>query len=181
MESNLTENRKHFFKLHKIIAWLFNFNKNEHGFSYLAALFAVTIIGITLGITGQVWSTAAKREKEAELLFRGLEIQKAIGMYYESSTNNIKSYPPSLDALVKDPRSNITRRFLRRIYDDPFTGKPDWETIKAPNGGIKGVKSTSSDEPIKKNMFSKALKGFEDRTSYSDWQFVYTPSQSRNQ
>jgi type II secretory pathway pseudopilin PulG len=51
---------------------------NRNGFTFLTAIFMVTIIGIMLGLTGQSWKTIMKREREKELLFRGSQIKEAI-------------------------------------------------------------------------------------------------------
>lgn len=148
---------------------------NDKGFTYLALLFAVTVIGITFAVGGQVWSTVVMREKEKELLLRGGEIRAAIGRYYEKSPGS-KAYPRNLVELLKDPRYPVTSRYLRRIYEDPMTGKPDWELISAPGGGIMGVKSRSSKEPYKKKDFPKELQGFEGKSKYSEWEFIYIPA-----
>ncbi len=147
------------------------------GFTYLSLLFIIIVMGLAAGGAAQVWSTSAKRDAEAELLFRGMQIRGAIGMYYEQSPG-AKAYPKTLEDLLKDPRYPAAKRYLRRLYDDPFTGKPDWEPIKAPDGGIIGVRSNSEKEPYKKKNFPQGLAGFEDRTSYRDWGFVYVPQRS---
>ena len=46
------------------------------GFTYIGLLFAVAILGITLGAVGVVWSTQIRRDKEAELLFVGDQIRQ---------------------------------------------------------------------------------------------------------
>ncbi len=150
----------------------------EGGFTFVSVLFAVTVMGIALLAASRVWTSMAAGEKEAELLFRGDQIRRAIGRYYEASPG-AKSYPPELQSLIKDPRFPAARRHLRRIYDDPFTGKPDWELIKAPGGGIMGVRSASALEPRKKRNFPLVYSEFEDRTSYGDWLFVYTPGKNQ--
>ncbi|MBI5492856.1 MAG: type II secretion system protein [Deltaproteobacteria bacterium] len=147
----------------------------NRGFTYISLLFLIAVMGITVTAAAGVWSTAARREAEEELLFRGMQIQSAIGMYYEQSPG-AKAYPRALEDLLKDNRYPVAKRYLRRLYEDPFTGKPDWEPIKAPDGGIMGVRSVSEAEPMKKKNFPRELAGFEDRGSYRDWGFVYVPS-----
>lgn len=144
------------------------------GFTFVALLFAIMIMGISLAVTGKVWSTMAHREKEAELLFRGNEIRVAIGRYYEESPG-AKSYPKTLEVLMKDTRWPVPRRYLRRPYADPFTGKADWELIKAPDGGVIGVRSRSDKKPYKRKGFPAELVGFEGSASYGGWDFIYVP------
>lgn len=146
----------------------------SRGFTYISLLFIMTVSGIALAQAGTFWSTVMRREMEEELLFRGGEIRDAIGMYYESSPG-AKSYPRNIEDLIKDTRYPVAKRYLRKIYPDPFTGKADWEMIKAADGGIMGVKSRSVKEPYKKKNFPASLKGFEEKSSYSQWEFVYFP------
>ncbi|VAV82289.1 hypothetical protein MNBD_DELTA01-20 [hydrothermal vent metagenome] len=150
------------------------YNTGEQGFTYLSLLFIIVLMGLAASVTGQVWSTTAKREKEAELLFRGTEVMRAIGSYYQLSPG-AKSYPKSLKDLLKDSRYPGTKRYLRRIYEDPFTGKADWVVIEASGGGVMGIKSRSTKKTIKKANFPAELIGFEDKTTYSGWEFRYIP------
>ncbi len=86
-------------------------------------------------------------------------------------------YPPTLDALVVDPRFQQIRRYLRKLYDDPVTGKNDWVPIMAPNGGVMGVHSLSEDTPFKQAGFSPDDNNFTGKTHYSQWEFIYQPPQ----
>jgi type II secretory pathway pseudopilin PulG len=148
--------------------------KHECGFTYISLLFVIIVIGLALGSTGQVWSTVQKREKEAELIFRGGQIRSAIERYYKMP--GIKGYPKTLEDLLKDKRQAVLTRHLRRIYEDPLTGKADWLPIKAPDGGIMGVKSRSTDETFKTKNFPPGLENLEGKTIYRQWEFVYEPA-----
>jgi len=145
----------------------------SRGFTYLTVLFIVALLGIGLALVGEVWETAAKREKEAELLFIGHEYRKAITRYYLAGKNQ---YPRELGDLLKDPRQPGTVRYLRRAYPDPLTGKPEWGIVKAPDGGIAGVHSLSDQKPLKSGNFRLRDAGFESATTYADWKFIYTPT-----
>lgn len=148
----------------------------KEGFTYLSVLFMITVMGLAAGAAGKYWSVEAQRDKEDELIFRGREIRAAIGRYYFESPG-ANSYPRSLEDLVKDPRYPVAKRYLRRVYPDPMTGEASWEIIKAPDGGIMGLRSASEAEPIKKKGFPFELKGFEDRHSYGEWLFVFVPQE----
>jgi type II secretory pathway pseudopilin PulG len=141
----------------------------QGGFTYLGLLFAIVILGITLASVGVVWSTQVRRDREAELLFVGDQFRQAIGRYQESGG----VYPHELDELVEDKRLPLARRYLRRVYADPMTGSADWELIKAPDGGIMGVASSSQQAPIKVARFRLADAAFADAKSYSAWKFIY--------
>jgi type II secretory pathway pseudopilin PulG len=141
----------------------------EQGFTYLAALFAVAILGGGLALAGEVWETSAKREKEAELLFAGNQYRKAIERYFLSGQ---QQYPRALEDLLKDRRRPGTVRYLRKLYPDPLTGKP-WGLVKAPDGGILGVHSLSEEKPLKVAGFRVRDATFEGAQKYSEWMFVH--------
>ena len=143
----------------------------QGGFTYLTALFVVTILGGGVAVIGEVWGTAAKREKETQLLFVGHEYRKAIERFYLSGPQ--RAYPRTLEDLLKDPRRPGTERYLRRLYPDPITGKNEWGLVKAPDGGILGVHSLSSEAPLRKAGFKVRDAGFERAQSYADWKFVH--------
>jgi type II secretory pathway pseudopilin PulG len=145
----------------------------SRGFTYLTVLFIVAILAAGLALTGEVWHTSAMREKEAELLHVGHQYRAAIQRYY--LTGPQRQYPRSLEDLLKDPRQPATVRYLRRLQPDPMTGK-EWAIVKAPDGGILGVHSTSEALPFKTANFKLRDRSFEGAQKYSDWQFLFQPA-----
>ena len=73
-------------------------------------LVAMTVMAIMMAAVMPAWHTIVQREKEAELVFRGEQIARAIGLYQRRFAN---APAPSLDFLVE-------QRFLRRKYKDPI-------------------------------------------------------------
>lgn len=149
--------------------------RNQGGFTYLALLFFVAIFGATTAAVGVYWSVAQKREKERELLFRGEQIRRAIASFYERTPGTVKRYPTALTDLVKDNRHLGMVRHLRRVYNDPITGKDDWGIVRAEDGGIKGVYSLSTDSVLKQVKFDLARNISDKETVYADWKFIYEP------
>lgn len=139
----------------------------SRGFTYIGLLLVVAIMGIGLSVAGEVWHLKQKRDKEEELLFVGDQFRRAIGMYYL----NAAGYPRQLEDLLKDPRYPETRRYLRRIYRDPITGRAEWGLVKSAGNAIIGVHSLSAQEPLKKTGFDLANQGFDGKTKYSEWIF----------
>jgi type II secretory pathway pseudopilin PulG len=148
--------------------------RRARGFTYIGVLILVVMMGVALAAAGEIWHTAMKREKEQELLFAGNQFRLAIDQYSAQAPGPGRRYPQSLDELLQDPRQPGVRRYLRKIYLDPMTGKPEWGLITGPNGEIFGVHSLSEAEPLKKANFPLAEEGFEGRTKYSEWVFMAT-------
>ena len=141
----------------------------EGGFTYLGLLALVVLIGLMLSAAGEVVATAARREREAQLLWVGHQYRAAIGRYWGQK----RSYPRSLKELLGDPDSPVKVRYLRSLYPDPMTNGADWVLVEAPGGGIRGVASSSKRAPMKTANFEDVDWSFADAASYRDWQFVY--------
>ena len=146
--------------------------RRARGFTYLTVLFVVAILMTGLALVGEMWESAAKREKEAELLFVGNQYRKAIERYVISGK---AQYPRTLEDLLQDPRQPSVQRYLRKLYPDPITGKSEWGFVKGPDGGIGGVYSLSEDKPLKIAGFKLRDASLEGAQKYSDWKFSFSP------
>jgi type II secretory pathway pseudopilin PulG len=91
-----------------------------------ALLIGLSIMAVLMSAALPVWSHYAKREKEAELIWRGQQYARAIGLFQRKYAN---TFPPNIDILVE-------QRFLRKKYKDPMTNE-DFQPI--PAGGMSGV------------------------------------------
>jgi type II secretory pathway pseudopilin PulG len=147
-----------------------------------ALLVALAVMAIFLTAAVPVWKTAAKREKEAELVWRAGQYVRAIMLFRRKYAN---ASPPNLDILVNE-------RFLRKKYKDPMTTDGEFQLVYAsdqqqqpglpgqnpPNkpapldprnrgaagaGGIVGVMSKSKEA---------SLRMFNGRTKYNEWAFT---------
>ena len=155
--------------------------RDASGFTYVALLAAIVILGISMGAAGKYWSFIMQREKEEELLFRGEQYRLAIERYYRALPGR-NAYPPSIEELLKDSRTPAGKRHLRQAYKDPVTGV-DFEVIRDQTKGnrITGVFSTSDKEPLKKTGFPEQHPDFENKTAYKDWKFVYASATTTGQ
>jgi type II secretory pathway pseudopilin PulG len=68
--------------------------KSADGFTYIAALMLIVVMGIMLGAAAQSWTMAMKRERETELLFRGKQIVEAIYRWQKPPTTAGRPNPP---------------------------------------------------------------------------------------
>lgn len=143
----------------------------EQGFTLLAVIFLVAVLGVGMAALGTVWETASRREKETQLLFVGDQYRRAIESYYRATPGGVKQYPRSLEDLLLDRRFPNIVRHLRRLYPDPLTGGTDWGLVKE-GEGISGVYSLSEGRPMKQGGFSKDYEVFEGAEDFVDWRFV---------
>lgn len=149
------------------------------GFTYIGLLILVAIIGVSLLGLGTLWSTEAKREKEAELLFVGDQFRRAIASYYDVvPSGQQRRFPAKLEDLVEDRRWPTVRRHLRKVYLDPITGTREWGIVRGPGETIMGVYSLSTAKPFKHARFPRAYEEFAAAASYQDWRFEYSEAQN---
>lgn len=145
--------------------------RRERGATFALLMLAVALMGITLTVAARQWKAVVQREKEAELLFRGIEIQSALAAYSAQQKKGRvvpgEIYPLTLEELTKPPKP-----VLRKAYKDPMTGE-DWAYVRDPTGRIKGVNSKSTAEPFKQSDFPPAVQHFQGLTSYSAWVFQH--------
>jgi type II secretory pathway pseudopilin PulG len=97
-------------------------------------LVAMSVMAVMLTVLMPVWNQAARREKEAELIFRGQQYARAIGLFQRKYAN---TPPPSIDVLVQE-------KFLRKKYKDPITNS-DFVPLPAAGGGVlPGARGTTT-------------------------------------
>jgi len=165
------------------------------GYAMAALLVGMTIMAVFLTIALPAWSTAAKREREAELIFRGQQYARAVALFQRKYAN---TFPPNLDILVNE-------HFLRKKYKDPMTANGEFQVLYAnqqaaaqPNaggtvpqrgqparpvtqvatggpaggqqGGIVGVASKST---------ATSLRVYDGHDKYNEWVFVATQVTNR--
>lgn len=135
--------------------------KNQAGFTYLAIIFVIAIMGVLLAEVGISWAQDGQREKERQLLFVGNQYRQAIALYYERTPGAVKRYPAKLEDLLLDERYNTSQHYLRKLYRDPITNQTQWGLVVSPEGGIMGVHSLSSKRTIKTAEFDYANRSFE--------------------
>lgn len=153
----------------------------ERGFTYLWTLALVAIMGLGIATTAEVYTTSRQRDKELELIFIGHEFRNAIERYYNASrAGGGHQYPASIEQLLRDDRFPEIRRYLRKVYLDPMTGKAEWGVVRV-GAGIVGIYSTSDRKPIKVGNFELEDVDFEGSEKYSEWKFTYLTRESANE
>ena len=95
-------------------------------------LVAMSIMAIMLTVAMPVWKHTARREKEEELVFRGMQYVHAIALFQRKTAN---AYPPNIDLLVRE-------RYLRKKYKDPITND---DFVPLPVGAAAGAGTSGRD------------------------------------
>lgn len=107
----------------------------EDGFTLIELLLVLMLVALLAGIAAPVVSSSIQRGKESTLKEDLFVMRKAIDDYYADTGR----YPEQLEVLED-------KRYLRRIPNDPFTGRIDtWELVRSSTGepyeGISDVRS----------------------------------------
>jgi hypothetical protein len=137
----------------------------------LAALAALLLLALATERVVSYASQEARREREADLLRTGAAYADAIRAYYVASPGATKRWPATVGELLNDRRFVQVKRHLREPYADPVARR-DWGLLRAPDGGIAGVYSTSAERPIRTTAMQAGELALPAASRYSDWQFA---------
>jgi type II secretory pathway pseudopilin PulG len=100
--------------------------QGERGYAMAALLVGLSVLAVLMTMALPVWTHYAKREKEEELIWRGQQYARAIGLFQRKYAN---TFPPNLQVL-------LDQKFLRKKYKDPITDD-DFQLIPV-GGGVPG-------------------------------------------
>ena len=89
--------------------------RSEQGYILLLLMLFVTIMVIAASVAAPSIAFRVKRDREEELVHRGVQYSRAIQRYVKKTGR----YPSRLE----DLENTNNMRFLRRRYKDPITGK----------------------------------------------------------
>jgi type II secretory pathway pseudopilin PulG len=111
--------------------------KREGGFALLLVFVMAAVIAITLYMEFPRLAFDTQRQKEQLLMERGQQYEIAIRRYMQRGMRggaNIAVGSP-WPAKIEDLENTNGRRFLRKRYIDPMTGKDEWRLIHV-NAGV---------------------------------------------
>jgi type II secretory pathway pseudopilin PulG len=89
--------------------------RNESGYVMLTLLLVMAMMAIFAGVIVSSITFDIKRDREEEMIHRGVQYTRAIRAYYKKFSR----YP----AKIEDLENTSQMRFLRKRYKDPLTGK----------------------------------------------------------
>ncbi|MEO7134019.1 MAG: hypothetical protein ABI024_07340 [Vicinamibacterales bacterium] len=176
--------------------------RGSRGYAMAALLVGMSVMAVLMGALLPVWTHMATREKEEELIFRGRQYARAIGLFQRKFAN---TQPPSIDVLVD-------QRFLRKKYKDPIT-RDDFQPIYANQGSVQapapvtggqrsGQSSAIPSPPAQQQQTQSgfgstgagpqggvigvtskskdaSIKLYNGRNHYNEWAFVYIQTAQR--
>ena len=162
----------------------------------VALIVGMSIMAVLMTAVMPAWKQAAQREREAELIFRGQQYARAIGLFQRRAGPGV--LPPNIDVLVDG-------HYLRKKYKDPITGE-DFDLLTAtqattpggtpPPAGRQGAGQTGSVARVAtapgavtggapaptgrggivgvaSKSKAQSIRIYNGRTHYNEWQFVY--------
>lgn len=144
----------------------------QGGFTYVAVLAIVAIVGIALAAVGTRWADRMQREREQQLLRVGQLYAQAILAYHRGSPGSDKTWPKNLEDLLLDPRMLGTVRYLRAPYTDPMVPGQPLGLVRAADDTIRGVYSTNTAEPFTQGAVNLGVVVLSPAQHYADWQFI---------
>jgi len=110
---------------------------NSGGYVLFGVLIGVTLMGIGVTAAVTLWSQVVQRDREAELLFRGESVVRALERFQEDRPGTL---PETLDELVEG-------KYLRRAWLDPMTGRSFRILRAAPQAGNTGTAAGAGPRP----------------------------------
>lgn len=164
-----------------------------------ALLVGLSIMAVLMSVALPVWRTTAKREREEELIFRGQQYARAIGLFQRKYAN---ASPPSLDILLNE-------KFLRKKYKDPMTKDGEFQLLyvgaqqpagapqrgggppagAGPQGGapqtgapvapIAGAGGRAGITGVASKSTETSIRLYNGRSKYNEWTFVATEATQR--
>lgn len=159
------------------MARAFRTGNHQQGFIYIWLLMALSLLGLGLGRSLEIYHHELRREQEEQLLYIGSQYRLAIESYYIASPGMVKRYPLKLEDLLLDTRMLSIKRHIRALYKDPITGSIAWGLIRNRQGEIIGIHSLSKVQPIKLPHLDGAHLYLTEAKSLSDWRFLATPAE----
>ena len=160
------------------------------GYTLVALIVIVAVMNVLVAAALPYWSQVMKRDREAELIFRGLQYAEAIRVF-QLRFNRL---PNTLDELIE-----VNPRSIRRLWKDPMTDSGEWQPIFAQvgQGGGRGRQVAAGTAPggrdlqqegdrggrgrrrttgpiigVRSRSGDGAVREFLGGSSYSDWQFT---------
>lgn len=101
-------------------------SQGEGGYNLVLFVLMITLLHVAMAVALPLWSQAAKREKEEELIFRGMQYAEAIRVFQQRHGRA----PVRLEELIE-----VKPRSIRQLYPDPMSDDGAWGLLIVGAGG----------------------------------------------
>jgi type II secretory pathway pseudopilin PulG len=172
-------------------------NSREAGYTLVVLVMAIAVMAIMMTVALQTVEFQMRREREAELIFRGQQYVEAIRLYKQKYGR----HPMRMKELWE-----ANPKVLRRKWTDPMTGSEEWglvflgqegRQVRAPGGQRRGRQPTPTPTPVFTRdrrgggekvgpiigvhslSTEQSIKIYEGRTAYNEWLFVLKEEQQQ--
>lgn len=148
-----------------------NPDRGSHGYALLIAIIAINIMAIFGLMARSLWKTEIQRDLEEELLFRAHQYTQAIENFRNQNSN---LYPPDFRVLVE-------KKFLRRLYPEPFNPNGKWNLVMknfdgsenslliVPEDQISNYSANSSLIGVCPTSTLEGFREYRKKKRYSEW------------
>ncbi len=92
----------------------------EAGYTLVAVVIGMLLLAILIAAVGPALGKIGQRDREMELLFRGRQYARAIGIFQR----RFGRYPNTLKELFENSPHSI-----RKLWKDPICNCPDWQVL----------------------------------------------------
>jgi type II secretory pathway pseudopilin PulG len=163
------------------------------GYTLVAVVIGMLILSIVIAAVGPALGNIGKRDREQELLFRGKQYARAIGLFQR----RYGRYPNTLKELYEN-----NPRTIRQLWKDPICNCPDWYLLiwNTPDALPQGTAAPAPGQPggppptptpapgpfgtpgqpqvvgpivgVRSKVHKEALQEWRGRKYYDEWRFI---------
>src|ERR1019366_2509250 len=108
-----------------------NGRRRDSGYMLLVLMLAVAVLTITMLGVARNYRRGIVRDREVEMIHRGVQYERAVQRYYRV----VHSYPTSIEQLENTNKI----RFLRKRYKDPMSRDGQWQIAHPADIKLPGV------------------------------------------
>jgi type II secretory pathway pseudopilin PulG len=164
-----------------------------HGYTLVAVVIGMLILSIVIAAVGPALGNIGKRDREQELLFRGKQYARAIGLFQR----RYGRYPNTLKELYEN-----NPRTIRQLWKDPICNCADWYLLiwNTPDALPQGTAAPAPGQPggppptptpapgpfgtssqpqvvgpivgVRSKVHKEALQEWRGRKYYDEWRFI---------
>ncbi len=111
----------------------------EAGYNLVVLAVMITAVNVLIAAALPYWSSWAKRQKEDELVFRGLQYAEAIRLFQTRQGR----FPNQLEELIE-----VEPRAIRQLWANPMAEDGRWGVLLQSGGGQEGAEGEGGEPAV---------------------------------